>query len=129
MTWYSDSTLLYETDVTLQKKSGKFKRGIESDDILVSNIIPADDSPVYYNLMMIKEFSDLQMENEQRRKWINHRSSGLDETDTLEDEEITQEDAWVVIDKYFLERGSFNFEQIIDYSSKRLCSWQHLETW
>ena len=50
------------------------------------------------------------------------------ETDTLEDEEITQEDAWVVIDKYFLERGSFNFEQIIDYSSKRLCSWQHLET-
>ena len=29
------------------------------------------------------------------------------ETDILEDEEITQEDAWVVIDKYFLERGQF----------------------
>ena len=27
------------------------------------------------------------------------------DTDILEDEEITQEDAWVVIDKYFLERG------------------------
>ena len=27
------------------------------------------------------------------------------ETDILDDEEITQEDAWVVIDKYFLERG------------------------
>lgn len=32
------------------------------------------------------------------------------ETDTLEDEEITQEDAWVVIDKYFLERGSSIFD-------------------
>ena len=31
------------------------------------------------------------------------------ETDILDDEEITQEDAWVVIDKYFLERGSFVF--------------------
>lgn len=31
------------------------------------------------------------------------------ETDILEDEEITQEDAWVVIDKYFLERGSLAF--------------------
>ena len=28
------------------------------------------------------------------------------ESDILEDEEITQEDAWVVIDKYFQERGS-----------------------
>ena len=27
-------------------------------------------------------------------------------SDILDDEEITQEDAWVVIDKYFLERGS-----------------------
>ena len=83
MTWYRDSTLLYEADVTLQKKSEKLKRDIESDDILVSNIIAADDSPVYYNLMMIKEFSDLQMENE-KTQIMNHRSSGFNENDVLD---------------------------------------------
>ena len=51
------------------------------------------------------------------------------ETDTLEDEEISQEDAWVVIDKYFLERGSFILEQILDCNSKGLFSCWHLETW
>ena len=42
------------------------------------------------------------------------------ETDILEDEEITQEDAWVVIDNYFLERGQFMATRYLSCGSRYL---------
>jgi hypothetical protein len=36
---------------------------------------------------------------------VNPVEDGMDIDNYAEDEEITQEDAWVVIDQYFIERG------------------------